>query len=146
MKDENNNELTETINYKIDGKEEELKFVIICTTEMLNNIQNNLTDEFFMDTTYSCVPPSINNFKLIVLCGYEIEANKTSLCAFILIMNEKNETFENIKNKYIFNPKNFMCDFRLSQVQAIKKVFSRYNIYCCFFHYIQIIWRNFKKI
>ena len=56
---------------------------------MLNNIQNNLIEEFFMDTTYSCVPPSINNFKLLVLSGYESEENKTLLLAFILIMNEK---------------------------------------------------------
>ena len=54
MIDENNNELTETINYKIDGKEEELKFVIIGTSEMLNNTQNNLIEEFFMDNLFLC--------------------------------------------------------------------------------------------
>jgi len=64
-------------------------------------------------------------------------------------MNEKKETFENIfiylKNKYKFNPKNFISDFLLSQVQALKKVFFRCNIHCCFFHYWQSIRRNFKK-
>ena len=86
---------------------------------------------------------------MLVLSGYESEENKTLLLAFILIMNEKKETFENIfiylKNKYKLNPKNFMSDFRLSQVQSLKKVFVRCNIHFCFFHYSQSIWRNFKK-
>lgn len=149
LKDNDNNEITETIKYKIDGLQEELIFIIISTQEMLNNLQNNLIDEFFMDATYSCVPPSIIKFKLLVLCGYESAENKICLLAFILIMNEKKETFENIfiylKNRYKFNPTNFMCDFKLSQVQAIQKVFVRCNIHCCFFHYSQSIWRNFKK-
>ena len=84
---------------------------------MLNNIQNNLIEEFFMDTSYFCVPPSKNNFRLTVLCCYEIEANKTSLCVFILIMNDKKEIFENIfmylKNKYKFNPKKFNVLFSI---------------------------------
>ena len=84
IKDENNNELTEAINYKIDGNEEELKFVIIGTNEMLNNIQNNLIEKFFMEITYSCVPQNKKKFNLIVLCNYEIETNKTSLCSFKL--------------------------------------------------------------
>jgi hypothetical protein len=33
---------------------------------------------------------------LLVLSGYESGENKTLLLAFILIMNEKKETFENI--------------------------------------------------
>ena len=56
MKDENYNKLSGSINQKIDGNEEELKFVIIGTNEMLNNIQYNLIEEFFMETAYSCVP------------------------------------------------------------------------------------------
>ena len=116
---------------------------------MLLNLQNNLIEEFFMDSTYSCVPPNKNNFKLLVLSGYDMEENKTRICAFILLMNEKKETFENILNymkvKYKFNLKNLKCDFCLSQVKAIQKIYSRCNIHCCFFHYSQSIWRNFKK-
>ena len=50
---------------------------------MLNSLQNNLIEEFFMDATYSCVPPSINKFKLLVLCGYECEQNKICILEFI---------------------------------------------------------------
>ena len=38
IKNNNNNELTETINYKIEGIDEEFKFFIIGTIEMLYNI------------------------------------------------------------------------------------------------------------
>ena len=38
IKDNDNNELTETINYKIEGIDEEFKFIIIGTNEMLNNV------------------------------------------------------------------------------------------------------------
>ena len=38
IKDNDNNELTETINYKIEGIDEEFKIIIIGTNEMLNNV------------------------------------------------------------------------------------------------------------
>ena len=38
IKDNDNNELTETINYKIEGIDEEFKFIIIGTNERLNNV------------------------------------------------------------------------------------------------------------
>ena len=85
---------------------------------MLDNLNNNMIDEYFMDTTYSCVPPNIHKFKLFVISGYEFNNKSTHICAFILIINEKYETFVNIfqylKNTYQFNPKNIMSDFRMS--------------------------------
>ena len=64
-------------------------------------------------------------------------------------MNEKYETITSIvdylKNKYNFNPKNMMSDFRMSQIKAIQKCFPHCNIHGCFFHFSQSIWRNFKK-
>ena len=63
---------------------------------MLKNLSNNLIEEFFMDCTYSAVPPSIYKYKLMVLCGYEKNIKKALLCCFILLINENIETFENI--------------------------------------------------
>ena len=64
-------------------------------------------------------------------------------------MNEKEFTFYNIFKvllaKYHFNPKNIMCDFRTSQIKAVKKIFPHTNIHCCFFHYSQALWNNMKK-
>ena len=49
---------------------EKLKFIIIAVNEMLSNLKDNIIEEFFIDATYSCVPPNIHKFKLIVLIGY----------------------------------------------------------------------------
>ena len=38
-----------------------------------------------------------------------------------------------------------MCDFRISQIKAAKKIFPHSNLHCCFFHYSQAIWNNMKK-
>ena len=152
LKDDNGIEIAQTIDYEIkleNNETEKLKFIIIANKDMLLNLKNNLIDEFFIDTTYSCVPPSVHNFKLFVINGFEFESKKTDICSFILIMNEKYETFTSIfdylKNKYNFNPKNMMSDFRMSQIKAIQKCFPHCNIHGCFFHFSQSIWRNFKK-
>ena len=64
-------------------------------------------------------------------------------------MNEKEFTFLNVfkilLKKYQFNPTNLMYDFRISQINAAKQIFPHCNLHCCFFHYSQAIWSNFKK-
>ena len=44
-------------------------------------------------------------------------------------MNEKkyifDEVFKILKIKYKFNPNYMMCDFRISQIKAIQKFFSK---------------------
>ena len=82
---------------------------------MILNLSNNMIEQYYMDCTYKCVPPSIYKFKLMVISGIDISANKIVLCLFVLLMNEKKLTFDNIftilKEKFKFNPKNIMCDF-----------------------------------
>ena len=118
---------------------EKLKFIIIANRHILLNLKNNLIDEFFIDTTCSCLPPSVHNFKLFVINGFEFESKKTHICSFILIMNEKFETFtsifDHLKSKYNFNLKNIMSDFRMSQIKAIQKCFPHSNKHGCFFHF-----------
>ena len=56
---------------------------------MLNNLSNNMIDQFYIDCTYSTVPPSIYKFKLMAISGDNYNDNATALCAFILVLNEK---------------------------------------------------------
>ena len=88
--------------------------------------------------------------KVFVISGYEFSNKSTNICAFILIINEKYETFVNIfqylTNTYRFNPKNILSDFLMSQIKAIKYCFPVCNNHCCLFHYSQSIWRNLKKM
>ena len=41
IKDNNNNEITEIISYKIEGEDNEFKFIIVWNKEMLNNLKIN---------------------------------------------------------------------------------------------------------
>ena len=118
LKDDNNITLSETYKYyspEDNNRVNEFKFVIIATKEMLNNLSSNIIEQFFMDCTYSTVPPSIYKFKLMVISGYNFNNNKTLLCAFILLMNEKKFTFDeiftNLKTKFNFHPNIIICDF-----------------------------------
>ena len=104
---------------------------------MLNNLKDNLINEYFMDCTYKIVPPNNNNFKLMVLSGYNSTKNKTMLCLFALITNEKENTFltlfSYLKEKFSFNQHNYMCNFALGQINALKKFFQMYNCIVAFF-------------
>ena len=75
----------------------------------------------------------------MAISGHNYNDNKTVLCAFILVMNEKKYTFDEVfkilKIKYKYNPNYMMCDFRISQIKALQNIFPRCNIYCCFFLY-----------
>ena len=81
MKDDNNEHISEVYNYSPEdtNKTNEFKFFIICTIEMLNNLSNNMIDRFYMDCTYSTVPPSIYKFKLMATSGHNYNYNKTVL-------------------------------------------------------------------
>ena len=85
----------------------------------------------------------------MVLSGYNSTKNKTMLYLFALITNEKENTFSTLfsylKEKFSFNPHNYMCNFALGQINALKKVFPDVQLHCCFFHFSQAIWNNFKK-
>ena len=68
-----------------------------------------------MDCTYKVIPPNIYRFKLMVICGLDLNKNKIALCALILLGKENEETFNNIFEylslKYSFKPRSFMCGF-----------------------------------
>ena len=85
----------------------------------------------------------------MAISGHNYNDNKTVLCAFILVMNEKKYTFDEVfkilKIKYKYNPNYMMCDFRISQIKAIQNCFPRCNIHFCFFHYNQALLKHFMK-
>jgi len=102
-----------------------------------------------MDFTYSTVPPRIYKFKLMAINWHKYNDNTTVLCPFILVMNGKKYTFDELfkilKIKYKFNPNYIMYDFRISQIKAVQNNFPRCNKHCCFFHYSKALWKQFMK-
>ena len=88
--DNEGNNISHIIEYDNgNNNNKKLKIVIIANDNMLNNLKDNLINKYFMDCTYKIIPPNNNNFKLMVLSGYNSTKNKTMLCLFALITNEK---------------------------------------------------------
>ena len=156
IRDNDGNKISQIIEFNSDSEDknklnnEKDHFIIIGNSELFSNLKDNLINQFFMDCTYSAVPPSINKYKLLVICGYNSSKNKTVLCCFILIRNENEITFTEIfkylYETYSFNPKNVMVDFNMAQINGLKNIYGN-NIFIhgCFFYYSQAIWRNFRK-
>lgn len=116
---------------------------------MLDNLSNNLIAQYFMDSTYKAVPPANPKYKLMVISAFNNHINKTVLCCFILLHKEDESTFKQIfiylKNNYNFSPRNLMCDFALRLINAAREIFPDCSLHCCFFHYSQCLWKNFRK-
>ena len=125
------------------------KIILIANNEMIENFKNNQITQYFMDCTYKAVPPSTPKFKLMIISAYDNQKKKTVICSFILLHKEDEITFTSIfkylKENYSFAPSNFMCDFNKSQIKAIQTIFPETKIHCCFFHFSQAIWKNFRK-
>ena len=78
---------------------------------MSANILNNDIQQYFEDTTYLYISPTIKKFKLFVLSGFNLKEKKTHIYAYGLIPDEKYEIFYKffnvLKNIYKFIPKNW---------------------------------------
>ena len=116
---------------------------------MLDNLLNNLITQYFMDCSYKEVPLTFPKYNLMVISAFNNNINKTVLCSFILIYKKNESTFKHIftylKDNYNFSPINLMYDFALSQINGAKEIFPDCSLHCCFFHYSQCLWKNFRK-
>ena len=116
---------------------------------MFKNLTNKNIQQFFADTTYHCIPPTLKKFRLFVLSGFDIKEKKTHICLFALIPDEKTETYKKIftilKNIYNFSPKIITIDFSKSLTKSINEIYPECIIIKCFFHFSQALWKNIKK-
>lgn len=76
MQDNNGNIISKSLEYTDESNnDKKYKAIIIATNNMLSNLKNNQINEFFMDCTYKIVPNK-NNFRLMVICGYDTQKKK----------------------------------------------------------------------
>ena len=118
---------------------------------MRKNLQSNSLKSIHFDTTYKCVPPTPNKLRLLVVSGFDELINKTRICAFILLMDEKDDTFLEIfkvlrEEPFHMNPLYLMSDFALGQIKAAIKIFPIVLYNGCFFHWSQCIWNKFQDL
>ena len=116
---------------------------------MRKNMQSNTVKSIHFDTTYSCVPPTPKRLRLLVLSGFDEHLNKTFIGCFILIQDEKTDTFLEIfktltEEIYKLNPTYMMSDFAIGQIKACQKIFPNCLFNGCFFHWTQSIWKKFQ--
>lgn len=76
--------------------------------------------------------------RLLVVSGYDELKNNTCICCFILIMDEKEETFLEIfkllrEEPYHMNLLYMISDLALGQIMAVKKYFIMHYIMDVFF-------------
>lgn len=57
-------------------KKKEDHFIIIENKKIFSNMKNNIINQYFMDCTYSAVPPSIYKYKLMVIYSYNLVIKK----------------------------------------------------------------------
>lgn len=60
---------------------------------MAINLININIQQYFADTTYHCIPPTIRKFKLFIISGFNLKEKKTHICCYALIPDERKETF-----------------------------------------------------
>ena len=110
------------------------KTIRIYATELTLSLLNSKNiNHYFIDTTYKCVPNDIDESKslLIIIC-YNNITDKFELILAPLLSKEYSDIlveFYSIQiNSYNLNPKCLALDFTLSNINAIKKVFSNSEI------------------
>lgn len=84
LQDRERNKISYVLDYNDkENPEKEYKMVLIANENIYNNLKNNQITQFFMDCTYKMVLLNKKNFKLMVLCGYDIQKKK-HVCVFFL--------------------------------------------------------------
>ena len=82
---------------------------------MVNKLNNLNIQQYFWDTTWHCLPPTILKFKLFVLSGFNLKDKKTHICCYALFHDEKyaiyHKVFSILVNVYKFKPKIIIIDF-----------------------------------
>ena len=110
---------------------------------MNNYLVSNKNNQFFCYTTYRWVPPTFKHYKLFVVSSYDFKEQKLFICAYCLIPNEFEDTYEfifkKLKENFGFNPLLIISDFSKSITNALKLVFLNCIQIRCLFHFIKAL-------
>ena len=138
--------------YDIESKQYE-GFRIFGTEESLNLLSSKNITQYFIDSTYKCLPANQKAIKaFVLLIGYNLERDMFELCCAAVFSKEDSniytQFYETLKNNYSFNPKRISLDFALANLKAVNDVFGQTNIEIipCLFHLLQAWWRKAIKL
>ena len=142
--------------YEYERKNKISKEIKLCTlfliinVIMLQSLKSNNIIKYFGDCTYHCISPSVRKYKLFVIMGLNLKANKAHICYYCLLPDETyksyNRLFKTLKNVYKYNLKIFTIDFCKACSKAIHDNCPDCLIIKCFFHWNKVLWTNIKKL
>ena len=142
------------IGYK-DKDEDIYKHIRIYATEKSISLLNNGDiNQYFIDTTYKCLPKDIEDSKsLLVLIGYNNKKDIFELILVSIMSHEDADIFKTFYNfiigAYKWKPKYITFDFGSANLKAVKEIFVKEQdiIYItCLFHLLQCWWRKAGSI
>lgn len=137
----------------IDKNENEHIIKIFGTFNSMKNLSDKNFTQYFVDSTYKCIPAKLEKFKaLLLIIGYDSSIDSFSICCAALLSHEDSETLSELyyylKTIWKFIPSKITYDFALGNINAIDTVFENDNVLIipCFFHLIQAWWRKLNKL
>ena len=77
----------------IDPEEKEHIIKIYGTNNSMKNLSNKDFTQFFVDSTYKCIPTNMKDIKaLLLIIGYNSSIDSFELCIAVLLSSEDSET------------------------------------------------------
>ena len=99
----------------------------------MKNLSNKDFAQFFVDSTYKCVPNNIKNIKcLLFIIGNNSSNDSFELFYSVLLSNEDSETFielySYLKNMWNFKPSIITYEYALGNIFGINNVYKEDGI------------------
>ena len=141
----------DTVQFKRNNKIYTKDIYYYLTDKMIKNLsKTSEIKQWFVDATYYSIPRNNNNYKLLLLLGFNLLTNKTILGGIFLIKNENKETFmhifEKLKLEYKFNPNTINLDCNIAEILAIKNIFNECNITICYYHILKRLVQHLPQL
>lgn len=126
------------------GMNDKNRIVIFSSSFKRKFIEKSCT--FIIDGTFKVTPKDY--YQLFIIHIYIFGK---SFPGFYILMKNKTEVsynyvFTYLKNEFSLEPKNFLIDFEKAVFNSLRYNFFSGNIFFCYFHYSQSIWRKISEL
>ena len=104
-------------------------FRIFATEESLKLLSSKNISQYFIDSTYRCIPNSQNNYEaFVLLIGYNTIREMFELCCCAIFSKEDTiiykKFYETLKYNYSFEPKKITMDLALAYLNSVRDVYG----------------------
>ncbi len=85
LKDENKDKIYNEYSYEYTYKENGIMISILfikITKNILKNLLNREIEKYFWDVTYHCIPPTIKNYNIFLISGFNLKDKKIYMISY----------------------------------------------------------------